>query len=115
MVIGWEPKKAFLLAMVSVPHFFRYFRGGSLEFPRFLVDSCVYSDVLYLGGFSVAKIDFNVDFTHKLCAALMLPSPRFHFLSETHFYTCEINLVDAAPSVVFSIHLRVFMWVCISS
>lgn len=23
-----------------------------------------------------AKIDFNVDFTHKLCAALMLPSPR---------------------------------------
>lgn len=33
-----------------------------------------------------AKIDVNVDFTHKICASMMLPSLRFLLLASIFFF-----------------------------
>ncbi|XP_075520048.1 outer envelope protein 39, chloroplastic-like isoform X3 [Primulina tabacum] len=58
-VMGWEPIQAFTLAMVGTK--FRNF--------KIFLANCLLI-VSFLNMF-VTKIDFNVDFTHKLCAALM--------------------------------------------
>lgn len=92
MVIGWELRRASMLAKVS-HHFIHsnpvYQLSYQFNFQRVLwwdyglpLDSILLlmmGNVLFLLLCATAKIDVNVDFTHKLCASLMLPPLRFLF------------------------------------
>lgn len=68
-LMGWELKRASMLAKVSD---FTSSKLGDL----FLYFCFILKVFVSLCCFA-AKIDVNVDFTHKLCASLMLPTLRF--------------------------------------
>ena len=75
----WELKRASML--VKVGSFFAQLRFITMDNLNFVITILIYTKHCFFSCWGSAKIDVNVDLTHKLCAALMLSPFRFFSLT----------------------------------